>query len=261
MSLGFPKVLAWVHIEARAGGSRLRPAIGFRVRGLQGLLGGSWVVISGVISRVTIVITQIRGLIAPLTTTHEPPSGVQGLQSSGFRACEVSGSGSRASGSILIKLHTSLIIRLLTPLVSMDSQGPELPGQPELQGFCLSHSGFAPRLSNRSTIPHCSTTRLAGSRTTDFCQLPTTKTAMLLIRQPLRWKLPSDMQRRYSAQPVDRITFSSCPLKPHHLVSLFSLTLSVYPRVLEKVSSPLSSSHITGLWPYKVMKLSITILL
>ena len=41
------------------------------------LLGGSWVVISRVISRVTIVITYIRGLIAPLITTHEPPiSGV-----------------------------------------------------------------------------------------------------------------------------------------------------------------------------------------
>ena len=40
----------------------------------RALLGGSWVVISGVISRVTIVITQIRGLITPLITTHEPPS-------------------------------------------------------------------------------------------------------------------------------------------------------------------------------------------
>ena len=38
------------------------------------VLGGSWVVISGDISRVTIVITPIRGLIAPLITTHEPPS-------------------------------------------------------------------------------------------------------------------------------------------------------------------------------------------
>ena len=34
-------------------------------------LGGSWVVISGVISRVTI---HIRGLITLLITTHEPPS-------------------------------------------------------------------------------------------------------------------------------------------------------------------------------------------
>ena len=36
-------------------------------------LGGSWVVISGVISRVTVFITHIRGLITPLITTHEPP--------------------------------------------------------------------------------------------------------------------------------------------------------------------------------------------
>ena len=38
------------------------------------LLGGSWVVISRVISRITMVITYIRGLITPLITTHEPPS-------------------------------------------------------------------------------------------------------------------------------------------------------------------------------------------
>ena len=38
------------------------------------LLGGSWVVISRVISRVTILITHIRGLIAPLIATPEPPS-------------------------------------------------------------------------------------------------------------------------------------------------------------------------------------------
>ena len=30
--------------------------------------------ISGVISRVSILITHIRGLITPLITTHEPPS-------------------------------------------------------------------------------------------------------------------------------------------------------------------------------------------
>ena len=34
------------------------------------LLGGSWLVIS----RATVVITHIRGLITPLITTHEPPS-------------------------------------------------------------------------------------------------------------------------------------------------------------------------------------------
>ena len=38
------------------------------------LLGGSWVVINKVISRITILITHIRGLITLLITTHEPPS-------------------------------------------------------------------------------------------------------------------------------------------------------------------------------------------
>ena len=50
-------------------------------KGFQGdtgcLLGGSWAVISGVTTRVTIVITQINGLIiTPLLTTHVPPSGI-----------------------------------------------------------------------------------------------------------------------------------------------------------------------------------------
>ena len=41
----------------------------------QGLLGASWVVISRVISRVTILITHIMGpYITPPITTHEPPS-------------------------------------------------------------------------------------------------------------------------------------------------------------------------------------------
>ena len=35
---------------------------------------GSWVVRSRVISRITIVISHIRGLTTPLITTHEPPS-------------------------------------------------------------------------------------------------------------------------------------------------------------------------------------------
>ena len=37
---------------------------------LWALLGGSWVVISGVTSKVSIIMTHIRGLV----TTHEPPS-------------------------------------------------------------------------------------------------------------------------------------------------------------------------------------------
>ena len=36
------------------------------------LLGGSWVVISRVISKVTIVLTHIRGLTTPLITTPKP---------------------------------------------------------------------------------------------------------------------------------------------------------------------------------------------
>ena len=38
------------------------------------ILGGLWVVISRVISRVTILITHIRGLRTPVITTHEPAS-------------------------------------------------------------------------------------------------------------------------------------------------------------------------------------------
>ena len=40
------------------------------------LLGGSWVVIRRVISKVTILITHTRGLITLLITTPEPPSRV-----------------------------------------------------------------------------------------------------------------------------------------------------------------------------------------
>ena len=47
-------------------------------------LGGSWVVISRVISRVTVVISYVTGLITPLTTTHEPPSKDSRRGSSGF---------------------------------------------------------------------------------------------------------------------------------------------------------------------------------
>ena len=39
--------------------------------GICTILGGSWAVINGVISRVTI---HVRGLITPLITTHEAPS-------------------------------------------------------------------------------------------------------------------------------------------------------------------------------------------
>ena len=50
------------------------PATRFEIQKGSALLGGSWVVISGGISRVTIVITHIRGFISLLITAHEPPS-------------------------------------------------------------------------------------------------------------------------------------------------------------------------------------------
>ena len=40
----------------------------------EALLGGPWAVKSGVMSRVTIVISPIRGLITRVITTHEPLS-------------------------------------------------------------------------------------------------------------------------------------------------------------------------------------------
>ena len=45
----------------------------------MGLLGGSWVVISGVISFLTWVISIVTLLITPLITTHEPPSNAVSL--------------------------------------------------------------------------------------------------------------------------------------------------------------------------------------
>ena len=59
-------------------GSRERP---FRVCCVWGLLGGSWVVLSRLISRITMVITYIRGLITPLITSHVPPSRALGSES------------------------------------------------------------------------------------------------------------------------------------------------------------------------------------
>ena len=41
----------------------------------------------GFISRVTVLITHIRGLITPLITTHEPPSKSRGLREA-ERACD-----------------------------------------------------------------------------------------------------------------------------------------------------------------------------
>ena len=61
------------------------------------LLGGSWVVISGVISPLRWVITIVTLLITPLITTHEPPS-------IGYRA---SGLGSIGASGLIIRVWSS----------------------------------------------------------------------------------------------------------------------------------------------------------
>ena len=52
-----------------------RASRGFFPLRLEALLGGSWVVISGVVSPPIWVTTIVTLLITPLITTHEPPSG------------------------------------------------------------------------------------------------------------------------------------------------------------------------------------------
>ena len=47
---------------------------GHRGEACAPLLGGLWVVLSRVTSRVTILITHIRGCVTSLMTTHEPAS-------------------------------------------------------------------------------------------------------------------------------------------------------------------------------------------
>ena len=61
----------------RAAAAQQKPAgatMAFDEVGGLGLLGASWVLISRVISRSAILIIHIRGLMALLITTHEPPS-------------------------------------------------------------------------------------------------------------------------------------------------------------------------------------------
>ena len=63
---------------------------GLGIWGFRRLLGGSWVVISGVISPLIWVTSIVTLLITPLIPTHEPPSrvlkfGRVGLWGLGFR--------------------------------------------------------------------------------------------------------------------------------------------------------------------------------
>ena len=67
----WPMFWAAAEISARRGRSRRRF---FNRAFIEGLLGGSWVVISGVTSKATIVTTHIRGFVTRIVSTHEPPS-------------------------------------------------------------------------------------------------------------------------------------------------------------------------------------------
>ena len=64
------------------GGKPIGPqTLQLRDHGLrQKVLGGSWVVLSRVRSRVTILITSIRGRRTPLITAHEPPTSSRKLR-------------------------------------------------------------------------------------------------------------------------------------------------------------------------------------
>ena len=104
----------------------------------QGLLGGSWVVISGVISRVTIITTPSRGFVAPVTTAHEPPStGVQ-LQRNFQRTLRAGGWAHSAGGmEIRDKVDSSLGFRVLVLwriLAVAKFQDPQCPSF-KLAGF------------------------------------------------------------------------------------------------------------------------------
>ena len=62
------------------------------------LFGGSWVAINGVLSRVAILVSDIRGLLTPLVTTHEPPSRfwkLRRVRANKLQASQALGSGLR----------------------------------------------------------------------------------------------------------------------------------------------------------------------
>ena len=85
-------------------------------------LGGSWVVISRVISKATIIITHNRGLITPLITTHEPPSSVRkGSFLLAWMSLRLAYGSSRKLG---VPYFGVLIIRIL--LFRVLYQGPDL---------------------------------------------------------------------------------------------------------------------------------------
>ena len=79
--------------EPRAGQPRARAMAVFQDNPCLDILGGSWVVVNGVISPLIWVISIVTVLTTPLVTAHEPPSGAyrrvdpQGVMLLGLREC------------------------------------------------------------------------------------------------------------------------------------------------------------------------------
>ena len=76
------------------------------------VLGGSWVVIGGVISPLIWVITIVTLLITPLITPHEPPSTGFRVQGLGVR-CRVQGFGVQELGFRLGCLGINKAVRMI----------------------------------------------------------------------------------------------------------------------------------------------------
>ena len=87
-------------------------ALGLCVRGFS-VLKGSWDLVTGVIIRVTMLITPIKVLITLLTKSHDPPSRVwylglrssaaAGLEFRDFRAINVKGLRTLASSKLRVR--------------------------------------------------------------------------------------------------------------------------------------------------------------
>ena len=77
--------------EAGADGRERRDPHSAILRRVRGLLRGSWVVISGVISRVTIVIANIKGPMNLQVRFKARGAGFMGLRALGLQGFRVSG--------------------------------------------------------------------------------------------------------------------------------------------------------------------------
>ena len=95
-----------------------------------------WVVLSRLISRVTILVTHIRGLKTPLISTHEPPSRV-------FRQRNRKNLQQETpvwSLYNLSQLYESLLLLILSDKMVRNVEGWSYPGNESLRMLPMSHS-------------------------------------------------------------------------------------------------------------------------